>query len=75
VGKIVSEALNALAERELDKILQGVRKFHPSGVESRYTGNREKPGRRSPTELPMLFEINPKPLAEESTQWFSAPFW
>jgi hypothetical protein len=39
VGKVVSEALNALAQRELDKVLQAVGEFHPSGVESRYTGN------------------------------------
>jgi hypothetical protein len=49
------------------KILQGVRKFHPSGVECRYTRHMEKPRKRSPTELPMLFEIDPKPLGEELT--------
>jgi hypothetical protein len=47
--------------------LQGARKFHPSGVQCRCTRNMEKPRRRSPTELPMLFEMVPQPLAEELT--------
>jgi hypothetical protein len=36
-------------------------------VECRYTRHMEKPRKRSPTELPMLFEIDPKPLGEELT--------
>jgi hypothetical protein len=49
--------------QKFGKILQGVRKFHPSGGECRYTRHMERPRRRSPTELPMPFEIAPKPLA------------
>ena len=41
--------------------------MHPAGEESRYTGGMKNIEKVSPTERPMLFEIDPEPVAEALT--------
>src|SRR5208337_1541517 len=40
---------------------------HPSGAEFRYDPGMRKQPKRSPTESPLLFEVDPEPLPEMLT--------